>query len=208
MAHPCGIETAVVKNKRRNSIIANQALVNQRESGNGQEPVNMQRRILMGSALAALLVSPRSIMADDGEDTKTPNDPFIVLLSGIYERCCGSGTKSNLGLTKVNLNDGTYSTTQIYSVFGIESTGDTNTRRKRSARFTVEFAGHLCAYDLPGGAIAMTFNSVPLATPRVQRFCAVPDGHNGLFLEGTFELMIIEATGVYGAFQGRAQPHG
>ena len=51
-------------------MITNQALVNQRESGNGQEPVNMQRRILMGSALAALLVSPRSIMADDGEDTR------------------------------------------------------------------------------------------------------------------------------------------
>jgi hypothetical protein len=66
-------------------MITNQALANQSKSGNGQEPINMQRRILMGGALAALLVSPRTIMADAGEDTEAPNDPFILLLHGLYQ---------------------------------------------------------------------------------------------------------------------------
>lgn len=185
-------------------MITNQALANQSKSGNGQEPINIQRRILMGGALAALLVSPRSIMAHDGEDTEAPNDPFIVLLSGIYQPLAmGQGPESNLGLTKVNLNDGTYSTTQIYPVFEIEGTGEHKHKKKAIGTFYVQFGGNLCAYDLPGGAIAMSFNSVPAgAPPGFNGFVPFPDGHNGVFLEGTFELMIIEATGVYGAFQG------
>jgi len=186
-------------------MITNQALANQSKSGNGQEPINIQRRIVMGGALAALLVSPRSIMADDGEDTEAPNDPFIVLLSGIYQPvAAGQGPESNLGLTKLNLNDGTYSTTQIYPVFGIAGTGEHKHKKKKAiGMFYVQFGGKLCAYDLPGGAIAMSFNSVPAgAPPGFNGFVPFPDGHNGVFLEGTFELMIIEATGVYGAFQG------
>ena len=187
-------------------MITNQALANQSKSGNGQEPISKQRRILMGGALAALLVSPRSIMADDGEDkdTEAPNDPFIVLLSGIYQPVAmGQGPESNLGLTKVNLSDGTYSTTQIYPVFGIEGTGEHKHKKKAIGTFYGQFKGNLCAYDLPGGAIAMRFNDVPAgAPPGFNGFVPFPDGHNGFFLEGTFELMIIEATGVYGAFQG------
>ena len=49
----------------------------------------------------------------------------------------------------------------------------------------------------------MSFNSVPAgAPPGFNGFVPFPDGHNGFFLEGTFELAIIEATGVYRAFQG------
>lgn len=100
-------------------MITNQALADLRKSRNGQEPINMQRRIVMGGALAALVISPRLITADDGEDKKAPNDPFILLLTGIYQPvAAGQGPESNLGLTKVNLNDGTYSATQIYPVFG------------------------------------------------------------------------------------------
>ena len=187
-------------------MITNQVLANESKSGNGQEPINKQRRILMGGALAALLVSPRSIMADDGEDkdTEAPNDPFILLLSGIYQPVlAGQGPESNLGLTKVNLNDGTFSTTQIHPVFGIEGRGEHKHKKKAIGTFYAQFGGNLCAYDLPGGAIAMRFNSVPAgAPPGFNGFVPFPDGHKGVFLEGTFELMIIEATGVYGAFEG------
>jgi hypothetical protein len=187
-------------------MITNQVLANESKSGNGQEPINKQRRILMGGALAALLVSPLSIMADDGEDkdTEAPNDPFIVLLSGIYQPVlAGQGPESNLGLTKVNLNDGSYSTTQIHPVFGIEGRGEHKHKKKAIGTFYVQFGGKLCAYDLPGGAIAMSFNDVPAgAPPGFNGLVPFPDGHKGFFLEGTFELMIIEATGVYGAFEG------
>jgi hypothetical protein len=123
----------------------------------------------------------------------------------------GKGPKSNLGLTKVNLNDGTYSMTQIYPVFGIEGADDGKKKDgldghsfdKAIGSFYVQFAGNLCAYDLPGGAIAMSFNSAPAgAPPGFNGLVPFPDGHNGFFLEGTFELAIIEATGVYRAFQG------
>jgi hypothetical protein len=51
----------------------------------------------------------------------------------------------------------------------------------------VQFNGKLCAYQLPGGAIAMQFQPGAGFTPH-------SDGHGGNFLEGTFELNILEAT--------------
>jgi hypothetical protein len=42
----------------------------------------------------------------------------------------------------------------------------------------------------------------PGAPPGFQSFVPFPDGQGGSFLEGTFELGIIEATGAYQAFQG------
>jgi hypothetical protein len=60
-------------------MITNQALANQSKSGNGQEPINIQRRILMSGALAALLVSPRSV--------HPPTDRDLSACG------CGSGTR-------------------------------------------------------------------------------------------------------------------
>jgi hypothetical protein len=180
-------------------MTTNESLIKQIKPDSGPEPINKQRRTLISGAAAALFASPRLVKAEDAD---TPNDPFILLLTGIYQPVpAGKGPKSNLGLTKVNLNDGTYSTTQIYPVFGIEGADDD--KKKAIGTFYVQFAGNLCAYDLPGGAIAMSFNSVPAgAPPGFNGFVPFPDGHNGFFLEGTFELAIIEATGVYRAFQG------
>ena len=39
-------------------------------------------------------------------------------------------------------------------------------------------------------------------TPGFNGFVPFPDGKGGNFLEGTFELVILEATGIYKAFQG------
>jgi hypothetical protein len=180
-------------------MTSNESLIKQIKPDSGPEPINKQRRTLISGAAAALFASPRLVKAEDAD---TPNDPFILLLTGIYQPVpAGKGPKSNLGLTKVNLNDGTYSTTQIYPVFGIEGADDD--KKKAIGTFYVQFAGNLCAYDLPGGAIAMSFNSVPAgAPPGFNGLVPFPDGHNGFFLEGTFELAIIEATGVYRAFQG------
>jgi hypothetical protein len=50
-----------------------------------------------------------------------------------------------------------------------------------------------CAYDLPGGTIAMHFTGNTLV--------AVPDGQ-GAFTVGTIDINIIEATGVYQSFVG------
>ena len=178
----------------------------------GLGPINRQRRTFIGGAVAALLASSRPAKADiEG----LPNDPFIVLLHGIYQPVpIGEGPSDNLGLTTVNLNDGFYSKTQIYPIFGIDGAND---QKKTIGTFYPEVTlaggqitfnppanpGFLCAYDLPGGAIAMQFLPPPAGAPAgFNSFVPFPDGAGGYYLEGTFELTILEATGVYRAFQG------
>jgi len=173
-------------------MITNQALANQSKSGNGQEPINMQRRILMGGALAALLSSSGPVMA---QGNAIPRDPFIVLLKGLYQPVpAGQGPDNNLGLSSVNLNDGSYSRTRIFPVWiGIP---DSQNQEKAIGNFYVSLVTGLCAYDLPGGAIAMQFiagGNFPVV---------FPDGRGGQYDEGTIPLTILEATGIYRAFAG------
>jgi len=177
--------------------------LNQPKLGSAQGPRNKQRRTFIGGALAALLaspllVSPRRVMA---EETDAPSDPFILLLAGVYKPVVHG---PNLGLSAVNLNDGSYSVTRIYPVFGIGNEEGRTDQDKAIGNFYVQFAGTLCAYQLPGGAIAMQFNSIPAGAPPGFNGFATPisDGMGGQFLEGTFELTILEATGIYRAFKG------
>jgi hypothetical protein len=180
-------------------MITRQALTNQSKSGNGQEPVGVQRRAFIGGALAAMFASSGRVMAE--EDDRRPSNPFILLLKGIYRPVpVGQGPDDNLGLSAVNLSDGSYSRNLIYPVWGL---GERPDQDRPIGKFYVQFAGNLCAYDLPGGALAMSFNSVPPGAPAgFNGFVPFSDGSGGHFLEGTFELVIVEATGVYRAFQG------
>jgi len=192
-------------------MITNQALTNQSKSGNRQEPANIERRTLIGGALAALfsssalLSSSGRVMAEENDGG--PKNPFILLLKGLYQPVpVGQGPANNLGLSAVNLSDGSYSRTLIYPVFGIhahESRQESTDQDRAIGNFYVQPTGSLCAYDLPGGALAMSFNSIPAgAPPGFNGFVPFPDGTGGYYLEGTFELMILEATEIYRAFQG------
>src|SRR5260370_15942362 len=62
---------------RTTGMITTQTLLNQGKAGSGQEPTNMQRRTLIGGALAALLSPSGPLMA---QGNAVPRDPFIVLL--------------------------------------------------------------------------------------------------------------------------------
>ena len=170
----------------KRSVITNQALINQSRSGSGQEPTNMQRRTLIGGALVALLSSPGRVMA---KETAVPNDSFVVLLKGVYEPVVDG---PNLGLSEVNLGDGSYSITKIYPVNGIPGNTDAN---KAVGDFYVQFTGDLCAYHVPGGSFAMRFTGGGFTEFE-------PDGLGGTYLIGTFELTILEATGIYQSFAG------
>jgi hypothetical protein len=143
-----------------------------------------------GAALAASLSSFKRAMAQD-EETAGPDDPFILLLKGIYEPVSQA---PDLGLPPtINLSDGTYSKTRIYPVFGLD--GVTGTRKRKAiGDFYVQGAapGTYCAYDLPGGALAMQFLS--------GSFTPHDDGAGGQYLEATFELTIVAATGIYQDF--------
>ena len=152
-----------------------------------------RRKLLVGGAggaLGALLTSSGLVMAD-GRDDDVPSDPFVVLLKGLYRPVPkGHGPDDNLGLSTVNLNSGSFAKTRIYPVFGIPDTRDQD-----RAIGTFYVGGGLCAYDLPGGAIAMKFTG--------GGFTKFPlDGKGGQFDEGTFALEILEATGIYSAFAG------
>jgi hypothetical protein len=150
-----------------------------------QEPTNIPRRALLGGAgaLVALLASPVSVMA------KPPSDPFVVLLQGLYERVVQA---PNLGLSVVDLNDGSYLKTKIYPISGIPGNRNPD---KTIGDFYVQFpTGDLCAYHVPGGSFAMRFTGSDVHFE--------PDGFGGRFLVGTFELTILEGTGVYQSFVG------
>jgi len=145
----------------------------------------ISRRAALGGGLAGLgglLLFPGQLMA------KQPSDSFVVLLKGLYRPVVHG---PNLGLSSVNLNDGSYSTTRIYPVSG--TPGNTN-HNKAFGNFFVQFNGDLCAYHVPGGSFAMRFTG--------SDFVFVDDGHGGQFLEGTFELTILEATGIYRPYVG------
>jgi hypothetical protein len=193
-------------------MITDQASANQSKPGSGQEPTNVERRTLIGAGLAALLTaacsSPTENRAQllsssglvtaeerDGTDegSSVPNDPFVLLLKGVYQQVPKGSGHHNFGLTTVDLADGSYSKTRIYPIFGIRGSAHQD---KSIGTFYVSLVTGKCAYDLPGGAIAMTFiegGTFPVV---------VPDGKGGQYLEGSIPLTILEATGVYRAFAG------
>src|SRR5215468_6866541 len=137
----------------------------------------INRRTAIGGALVALspLVFSGRAMA---QGKAVPSDSFVLLLKGRYQPVAHG---PNLGLSVVDLNDGSYSTTKIYPVSGIP--GNTNPN-KAVGNFYQQFNGDLCAYHVPGGSFAMRF------TDGDSIF--VPDGLGGQYEQGTFELTILE----------------
>jgi len=150
----------------------------------------ISRRAAIGGGLAGLaglgglLLFPGATLAK----AASVNDSFVVLLKGRYQPVVKG---PNLGLSAVDLNDGSYSTVPIYPVSGAPGNANPN---KAVGRFYVQFAGDLCAYHVPGGSFAMRFTGNDVVFE--------PDGVGGQFLVGTFELTVIQATGIYRPFVG------
>jgi hypothetical protein len=159
----------------------------------GSQPTNhgvISRRTAIGGAIGGALVTllARPELAT-AEERHTKRAPLVLLLKGLYKPVVNG---PDLGLSTVDLSDGSYSTTKIYPISGIP--GHRNVLEE-IGDFYVQFNGSLCAYDIPGGAIAMEF------TPQ-SNTVSVPDGFRGSYLQGTFELTIPEATGHYRSFVG------
>jgi hypothetical protein len=148
----------------------------------------VNRRTAIGGGLAGLaaLAWPGQVRA---QAKMQSDDAFVLLLQGLYKPVT-HGPK--LELSTIHLDDGSYSTTQIYPVMGI--TGDTNLT-KAIGDFFVQFTGDLCAYHIPGqGSFSMRFGD--------SNANFVEDGQGGKFLIGTFELTILEAKGIFKRFAG------
>jgi len=150
-----------------------------------------------GLTRPALARSPRESAAGFGST-------FSVLLSGLYKPVVNC---PDLGLSQVNVCDGSYSTVKIYPVSGlpagqsVQFKGDQHpdnldcVTSNPIGHFYVAIGGSPnVAYDLPRGAMTMVFTGSN-AQP-------APDGKDGTYLVGTFDLDIVEATGIYQPFLG------
>lgn len=173
-------------------FLADRSRIGHAEVSEDSQPTNqgvITRRAAIGGALGGAfvtLLAPELAMAAE----KAPKAaPLVLLLKGLYSPVVNG---PDLGLSTVDLSDGSYSTTRIYPVIG---TPDHTNVLEAIGDFYVQFTGMLCAYDLPGGAIAMEF------TPNTN-LISVPDGCGGTFLQGTFELTIPEASGAFRSFAG------
>ncbi len=173
-------------------LLADRSRIGRAEVDEDSQPTNqgvITRRAVIGGALGGAIVTlagPELAMAAE----KAPKAaPLVLLLKGLYSPVVDG---PDLGLSTVDLSDGSYSTTKIYPVIG--TPGHTNVL-EAIGDFYVQFTGMLCAYDLPGGAIAMEFQPNP-------NLISVPDACGGSFLQGTFELTIPEANGAFRSFAG------
>jgi hypothetical protein len=151
--------------------------------------IRIQARVasfVIGGALLALLSFPGREMA---QGNAVPDDSFVLLLKGLYRPVVKG---PDLGLSMVDLNDGSYITNKIYPVSG--TPGNKN-EKKAIGNFYAQFpTGDLFAYHLPGGSFVMRWDSDDVIF--------VPDGVGGMYMEGTIELTILEATGIYQSFVG------
>ena len=147
----------------------------------------INRRTAIGAALVAAspLLFPGRVRA---QGKATPADPFVVLLKGLYQPVVHG---PNLGLSTVDLSDGSYSTTKIYPVSGTPGNKNPN---KAIGDFYVQFEGDLCAYHIPGGSFAMRFTGSDFVSSSPTERAGVSDG--------TFELDVIEGTGIYRSVVG------
>ena len=140
------------------------------------------------AALAvALLFQTQITRAGVGNQTVPPSNPFVVLLEGTYEP---AGVVPDLGLALPNLNNGIYQKVPIYSLdSGIPGPTD-----KAVGTFYALGGDDLVAYDLGKGALTARFVG--------ENYVVTSDGAGGIFITGTFELDILEATGIYRSFAG------
>jgi len=139
------------------------------------------------SALAVLLTSPVAQAAP------SPNDPVVLLLKGLWRPVVGS---PRINLSGINLGDGTWGVNDIHAVTGVPNINNQDNTVIGHVYFQGTGCGCLIAYDLPGGAMLMQF------TAGAWDPSPIADGHGGLFYQETWDLTVLQATGIYAPYLG------
>lgn len=126
--------------------------------------------------------------AGDKSKAVPPSNPFVILLEGTYGP---AGVVRDLGLVLPNLNNGIYVTVPIYNLdSGVPGPAD----EPVGSFYALGGENDMVAYDLGKGALTARFVG--------ENTVITPDGNGGIILTGTFELDILEATGIYQSFAG------
>ena len=105
-----------------------------------------------GAALVTLLARPEWATAQG----RVVQEDFVILLQGRYKPVVDG---PDLGLTMVDLSDGSYSKVKIYPVSG---TPNSTHAPQAIGYFYVQFDGSLRAYKLPGGRASDGIHGVRL----------------------------------------------
>lgn len=145
------------------------------------------KSLIQASLIAGMLVTLLSSPGKALGQAAVPSNPFVILLQGIYEPVVHF---PDLGLNQVDLSDKTYSTVPIYGVNGTPGAK----KDKAIGTFYVQIGGDLCAYHIPGGSFSAKFGDSDTVV--------TPDGEGGIYITGTYELEILEGTGIYRPFAG------
>ncbi|HUS35533.1 MAG TPA: hypothetical protein VM680_09305 [Verrucomicrobiae bacterium] len=135
-----------------------------------------------------LLLASLSARAGDAKAVPPANN-FVVLLEGTFQR---AGVVADFGLQLPNLNNGKYQKVPFYHVeSGVPGPNDPVV----GTFYALGGEGYFC-YDLGKGALTamMIMGASDTET--------IPDGEGGVFIVGTYELDILEATGIYRSFLG------
>jgi hypothetical protein len=142
------------------------------------------------AALAATLLFQTSIArADDHVKAVPPSNPFVILLEGTY---VPAGIVPDLGLDVPNLNNGIYQKVPIYHL----DSGVPGPTDEVVGKFYALGGEGIVTYDLRKGALTAKF------IPELEDTEVIPDGAGGIYINGTYELDILEAAGIYRSFAG------
>ena len=140
-------------------------------------------------ALAATVLFQTSIArADEHVKAVPPSNPMVILLEGTY----GPVVDAPDLFPPEDLNNGNYLTVPIYNIdSGVPGPND-----EVVGNFYA-FGGHgIVTYDLRKGGLRAKF------IPELEDTVVSSDGHDGIYIIGTYELDILEATGIYRSFAG------
>lgn len=151
--------------------------------------INTFKKLAYAATFAATLLFPTSTTRADDTKSVPPANNFVVLLEGTFRP---AGVVEDFGLLLPDLNNGRYMTVPFYHVeSGVPGPNDPIA----GAFYALGGEGLFC-YDLGKGG--MTAMMIMDASNTV----TIPDGEGGIFINGTYELDILEATGIYRSFQG------
>ncbi len=141
-------------------------------------------------ALVAMLLFQTSNVRAGDDKAVPPSNQFVVLLEGTFHH--PAGVVPDLGLELPNLNNGVYQTVPIYHV----ESGVPGPTDQPVGSFYALGGEMLFVYDLIKGAMtAMMIDGTSVTQ-------VTPDGSGGIYITGTYELDILEATGIYQSFAG------